>query len=444
MATSLMQTAHNLINMLWLSRLGEDYVAAAGMASQFIWLSMAFTMMCRIGSEIGVSQNMGRGEPETAKKYAQNGFMLALGLGVLYCAFAIIFRSRLISFFDLDNPRVVELAERYLLVIAFSVPFSLGHFVVTGVFSGFGNTKLPFYVNAGALALNIVLSPILIFGLNLGFIGAGIAMVTAQAFNLSLKIWALTKYKNRPFEKYKPFVKISKDKILQILRWGIPVAGESFIFTFLFMIVSRVIAQFGSGAVAAHNVALQIESLSFMVGGGFASALTAFVGQNYGARKWGRLRSTTRTASIFMLGYGIFVTAFLALLARPLVNIFLDEPYSIDIGVSYLRVIAFTQILFCLESVAMGSFRGRGQTGKPAIASISANVFRVIIVHLLASTFFGIDLNLGLGVTGVWIGIAAAMTLRSVWVLTWHYFSTRKQPRVDEVVLNTDKEVAKA
>lgn len=424
MGTSLMQSAHNLTNMFWLGGLGEEYVASAGLAGQFIWLSMAFTMLCRIGAEIGVSQSMGRGEPATAAGFAQNGFMLALFTGLIYTAFIIAFRVQLLSFFDIDSEYVARTAGRYIAVAALSVPFNFGHFVITGVYSGCGNTKLPFYINSAALLLNIILSPILIFGFNMGILGAAASMVTAAVFNFSLKMWAMTKYKNRPFKNYVPSVKIAWDKIRQILKWGVPVAAESLLFTMLFMLVTRLVAAFGYGAVAAHSVGMQVESLSFMVGGGFASALTAFAGQNYGAKKWGRLRSAGRVAMCFMASYGIIITLVLFFFATPLVSIFLTEPESIRIGGEYLRIIALAQFLFCMEGVATGFFRGRGLTLKPTIVSISSNIFRVFICYALAAT--------SLGVSGVWLGITLAMTVKSVWLITWHYFSTRKLPAADE------------
>ena len=426
MATSLMQSAHNLTNMFWLGYLGEEYVAAAGLAGQFVWLSFALIFMCRIGVEIGVSQNMGRGDPNSAKAYAQNGFLLAVAAGLLYGTFIVIFRRELLTFFVIDSEYVAETAAQYMAIIAFSVPFTFGHFVITGVYNGFGNTKIPFYINSGALLLNIILSPILIFGFGFGIMGAGISMVTAAIANLCVKIWAMTKYKNRPFEQYTVFIKIAWDKIKQILKWGVPVGTESLVFNSLFMMVTRLVTSLGGHyAVAAQSVGLQVESLSFMIGGGFASALTAFIGQNYGAKKWGRLRSTYKVAYTFMASYGIFITAVLFFLAEPLVSIFLSDPFSIEVGTNYLRIIALAQLLFCMEGVATGSFRGRGLTFKPTIVSVSCNVFRVILCYALAAT--------ALGLTGVWWGVAIAMTVRSIWLLTWHKINIRKMPRLDEV-----------
>jgi putative MATE family efflux protein len=406
-------------------------VAAAGLASQFLWLAMAFMLMCRIGAEIGVSQNMGQGKPEVAKQYAQNGFILAIFIGIVFTAVVIAARTHLIRFFDMDDSYVVGLAGQYLAVIALSLPFTFGHFVITGVYGGYGNTKIPFYINALALAINITLSPILIFGLGLGMYGAAISLIIANATNFCLKLWVMKGYKGRPFEQYTIFARVAWDKMAQILRWGVPVAVESFLFTTLFMVVSRLISsEFGVGAVAAHNIAMNIESLAFMAAGGFASAITAFIGQNFGAKKWGRMRSTYRVASGVMAIYGVVVTVTLFAFATPLISLFLDDAADIIIGRDYLRIIGLAQFLFCLEGVATGAFRGQGATFKPTIASVSSNVLRVIVAYTLAAT--------ALGITGVWVGIATAMTVRSVWVLVWYRISARKMPKVDAVPLEGD------
>ena len=424
MATSVMQMAQNMANMFWLGLLGREYVAAVGLAGQFLWLSMAFMIMCRIGAEIGVSQNMGKGKPDVAKQYAQNGFMLSIVIGIAFTLVVFFASTQLISFFNMDDPYVVDLAGRYLSVIALSLPFTFAHFVITGVYGGYGNTKIPFYINSFALALNIVLAPVFIFVLGFGIYGGAISMIIVSAINLCLKLWAMKKHQGRPFEQYTIFAKVAWDKIIQILRWGVPVAVESFLFTMLFMVMSRLISsEFGVGAVAAHSVAMNIESLAFMAAGGFASAITAFMGQNFGAKKWGRMRATYRIAMFVMAAYGVIVTIILFSFATPFISIFLDDPADIIIGRDYLRIIGLAQLLFCMEGVATGSFRGQGLTYKPTIVSVSSNVLRVIVTYVLAAT--------ALGITGVWVGIALTMTLRSVWTLIWHWVSTRRMPKED-------------
>jgi len=420
--------AYSLTDTFWMGILSRDYyasgaVAAVGTAALYLWLSMGLMSLGRMGAEIGVSQSIGRGDPAAAKGFAQNSIAIALVLGVIYAAIMVIARRPLIGFFNIDDAQVVLQAQQYLAVSAIAMPFIFVHNVITGCFNGYGNTKLPFYINSLGLGLNIIISPILIFVFNLGVIGAAIGTVIATLVNLGLKLWAIKRYSNRPFPVFEFRFRINREKIVQICKWGIPVAIESMTFTFLFMVVSRLIADFGIEAIAAHRVGYQVEALSFMVGGGFAMAFGSYVGQNFGAQKWGRLHSGYRMSTVVMGVYGVAITFILFAFARPLVSIFLNTPVEIDMGVDYLRIIALTQLLFCMEGVAVGSFRGRGLTIKPTIVSAGSNVLRVIVTYALAAT--------ALGLTGVWIGIAVAMTVKSIWLLVWHWFNARKWPRVD-------------
>ena len=423
MATSFMQMAFNLSDMFWLSRLSDGSVAAAGTAGIFLWLSMAFIFIGRMGAEIGVSQKMGAGDTEAAKKYAQNAFVLSVILGTAYGVAMIIFHRPLIATFGIEDARVVLEAEQYLVFTALAFPFFFTHHVITGVFNGFGNTRLPFYINSLGLAINIAITPVFIFVFNMGIVGAAITTVVAQVINLALKLWAMKRYSNRPFETFKFFAKPIEAYVKQIFRWSTPVAIESGLFTLLFMVVSWRIADFGYGALAAQRVGSQVESLSWMMAGGFASAVTAFMGQNFGAKKYGRLRQGYKISITAMAIYGMFVTAILFFFAHPLIGIFLSDPESVAIGGAYLRIFALTQILTCMDGVAAGAFRGKGLTMKPTIASVSSNVLRVILAYALAETALGLD--------GIWIGIAISVTVRNVWLLVWYRLDARKLPKED-------------
>ena len=429
MATSFMQMAFNLADMFWLSRLSDGSVAAAGTAGQFLWLSMAFIFIARMGAEIGVSQKMGEGDTDAAKKYAQNSLFLAAVMGVVYGAAMILFRQPLIAFFNIDDAQVVLESELYLAFTAVAFPAFFMHHVITGVFNGFGNTRLPFYINSFGLALNIAITPVFIFTFEMGIIGAAIGTVIASYINLGLKLWAIKRYSNRPFETFKFFVKPEKEYIRQIFKWGVPVAIESALFTILFMVVSRLIASVGGvGALAAQRVGSQVESLSWMMAGGFASAVTAFMGQNFGAKKYGRIREGYKISIIAMSIYGVFITFVLFFFANPLIAIFLEDPEAVAIGGTYLRIFALTQVLACMEGVAAGAFRGKGKTVNPTIVSVTSNVLRVIFAYALAQTALGLD--------GIWIGIAISVTIRSVWMLVWHKVSARKLPKEDELQIS--------
>jgi len=168
-------------------------------------------------------------------------------------------------------------------------------------------------------------------------------------------------------------------------------------------------------------VGSQIESLTWLVGGAFGSALISFIGQNYGARKWDRITSTFKMASVVMLIYGAFVAFVLAVPGKYLFGIFLPDPILIERSVLYLRIIAVCQIPMCLEAVSANAFRGLGKTIPPAIINTTCNVIRVPLAYLLSADF------MGLGLTGVWIAISASECVKGTWSYSWYLLTERRR-----------------
>jgi len=440
MATSFMQMAYNLTDMFWMGILSQDLeasvsVAAVGTAAMYLWLSMALVIIGRMGAEIGVSQFIGKGDEAGAARFANNAFWVSVVFGILYMAVMVAFRGPLIAFFAIEDLRVVEESKQYLAFSALALPFIFVHNVFTGVFNGYGNTKLPFYINAFGLLLNIIISPLLIFVAGLGIVGAALGTVVASAVNMALKLWAMKRYSGRPFEAFHFFVRPCKETIQQIVKWGAPVAAESAWFTFTFMIVARFIADFGTGAIAAHRVGYQVEAIAYLVGGGFASAITAYMGQNFGAKKWDRISLGYKLGVISMAIYGTVAAAGLFIFAEPLVSIFLTCPDEIRMGGDYLRVFALTQILGCMEGVAAGAFRGQGQTIKPSVVSIVSNVLRVIFSFWFMRVW---------GLNGIWYGIAISVTIRSLWLMGWYWWFERKRGKVNALVKCTESSAGDA
>jgi len=421
MLTGFVQTAQSLVGAFWMSRLGEQYVLAVGLAMQFMWLGMGFMIACRIGSEIGVSQSMGKRDPKAAEDYARNGLALAFFLGVVLTGITFIFRHQLINIFPAaGNEYALAAAVQYLEIAVFAMPFMFVHFLITGVYGGFGNTRLPFYINVGAIIGNIALTPLFVFGFNMGIRGAAVSLIIVNIANCAIKIWAMTLYNGRPFRKFRVFGKVQWEKIQQIIKWSAPMAIEQVGFTLLFMGVAFIIMSFGTGPGAVQALGIHIESMVFMVASGFSSALIAFAGQNYGAKRWDRLTEARKLAFKMMFVYGIFSAIILFAFAEPLMRMFLEYPEYVGMGVDYLRILAACQVLFCMDGVALAFFRGRGKVVPPMTVILGSGALRVVLAWSLA-------IGLGFGVTGIWVAKAITMTVRSVTLLVWGWVQWRRE-----------------
>ena len=424
--TSVIQMTYNLTDMFWLGRLSSDAVAATGIVGLFLWMSFAFQLIGRMGAEIGVSQSLGKGDKGKAQSYAQNAILTSLLIGTAVALIYIFARVPLIGLFGIEEVHVARYAQDYLAIVSMVFPLFFLTSAISGVFNGAGNSRMSLKINAVGLVLNMVLSPIFIFPLGLGVVGAAIATVIAQSAAAIVAIVSLLKHKSRPFEDIKFILVPNVDIIKQIFKWVLPISVESFFFTLLTMIATGFIAYFGAGALAAARVSNQLESLTWLVAGGFGSALTAFVGQNFGAKKWNRILRSFKISSAMMIAWGAMVGLLLFFGARALVTLFIpDDPEVVALGATYLQILAIGQIPGCLEGVAGGLFRGRGKTIPPSVVSISSNVSRVILAYILA-------FHTPLGLNGIWIAMSAGMVLRGMGQYIWYLIDMRGLPKEDE------------
>lgn len=418
--TQLLLLGYNLVDMFLLGRVGGNAVAAAGTAGMYMWLAVGFMLVGRMGSEIGVAQSKGRRDREAAEAYARNSLFLSVLLGCAYATVCLLIPGRLIGFLNIQEADVAIAGTNYLFIVAFGMPIVFVGNVIAGIFTGAGNSRVPFIVNAFGLGLNVILDPIFIFTLGLGVEGAAIATVIAQWLAYILAIYWLFTKPDRPFQQFSIRQRPDSKRIRQIFRWSLPMCMESMLFTFFLMVIARCVAGFGASAIAVYRIGTQLESMGWLVCQGFASGLTAFVGQNFGAKNWERIWAGIRKALTILLPYGAALTVLFLVAGRQLVSFIVPEPEIIDMGGRFMTILAVCQVAGCLESVAGGSFRGLGRTVPPSLASIVSNGLRLPLAYILSRG--------PLGVEGVWWAIVFGATLRGVWSFTWFVLYARTKP----------------
>jgi putative MATE family efflux protein len=415
-----LQMLYNLTDMFWLGRLGSQEVAATAAIGLYMWLSVAFMLMGSVGASIGVSQSLGSGDINKAKAYTSAALFIGVICGLLYTTTMLLFRLQLIGFFNIREENVIKLAESYLSVVSWTIPLTFLTATMGAVFTASGNSRTPFLCNLVGTSINMALDPILIFIFQFGVLGAAYATIIAQTAAFLMLVIFIKIGIKRPFEKIQLFIVPKLCDIIWIIKKTLPICVESFLFTFLVMVTTRREAFFGADAIALSRVGSQLESLTWLVGGSFGTSLVAFIGQNYGAQKWDRIRATFKTASLVMFCYGAFVALLFTVFGKYLFALMLPEPTLIERSILYFRIIAICQIPMCMEAVSTNAFRGMGKTLPPAIINTICNILRVPFVYILSMEFFG------LGLMGVWIGICASQCVKGIWSYTWYLFSYRK------------------
>ncbi len=404
MGTSFLQMAYNMIDMIWIGRLGAASVAAVGTAGFFMWLSMSFIALTRVGAEVNIAQALGAKDIKKANINVSTSMLFTLILALLYVIFIILFKDKLIGFFNLNDVTVEGYAKEYLFIIAFGMIFSFFNQVISGMYNAAGHSSTPFRINSIGLIINMILDPLLIFGLDLGVKGAAIATIIAQ-FAVAM-MFLVTVYQNkRPYSDFtfreKPSLKVFKS----MLKIALPVAMQSGLFTIIAMFVARIVAMHGTTAIAVQKVGTQIEAVSYMTAQGFGAALSAFVGQNKGANEIKRVKDGFKTAGIIMAIIGIIVSVALYVAAEPIFKMFISEEPALSMGVVYLRILSFSQFFMCIEITIAGGFNGLKRSLPPAVVSVLFNAFRIPFAYVLSVYTI-------LGLNGIWWSISISSVLK--------------------------------
>jgi len=185
MGTSFLQMAYNLTDMIWIGRIGSSSVAAVGTAGFYMWLSFSLIIISKTGAEVLVAQGIGSQRYKDARNAARSALQLNILLALLYGALILIFKEPLIDFFKIEDPAVNAMAISYLSVIGYGMIFMFCPPVFSAIFNGSGDSKTPFRINTVGLVTNMILDPLLIFGLGpipaMGVKGAAIATIASQA-----------------------------------------------------------------------------------------------------------------------------------------------------------------------------------------------------------------------------------------------------------------------
>lgn len=424
MATSFIQMAYNMTDMIWIGRIGSQAVAAVGTAGFFTWFGFAFILISKIGAEISVSQSIGRKNRIEAREYARSALYSILFMALLWTCILIIFKKQLIGFFKFQETTVISMAENYLALVAWGTVFTSLSVVFSGIYNGCGNSKTPFYITSFALITNIILDPLLIFGWGpipaLGVKGAALATVIAQFCSTLIFIFLFIT--NRaPFPDFKFFKIPAFDHIREIFKLGLPVALESAGFTVFAMILARIVSQWGAVPIAVQRVGAQIEAISWMTASGFATALCAFIGQNFGAQKWHRLWSSYITALALVSAVGALATFLFLVFPRQIFAIFIPEPEAIALGSLYLRILGISQIFMCIEIIASGAFKGMGRTVPPTIVSLVFTGLRIPLAMILSAESI-------LGLKGVWWSMSLTSIFKGVLLSAWFIIFFHSHP----------------
>ena len=389
-----------VVDTVYIGRLGAEPLAAMGFTFPISYIVMSIAMGLSVGTSSTIARAIGEGHQLRVQRLATDGLGLAF---LIVTCFSLIGLTNLNTIFSLMGAKgeILELISDYMIPWCLGVGLLVIPMVGNGAIRATGDTKTPATIMIIAGIVNIVLDPFLIFGIGpfprLELQGAALATVFSWAMAFTASLWILGKREGMiRLPIFDP--KHSFDSWKRILYIGIPAAGTNMMEPLSMAVITRMISEYGEESVAAFGVGGRLEALSLIGLWALSTAITPFIGQNFGAGNYDRIRAALRFGVKFSLIWGGAAFTVLYLLSGIIAPIFNDNKAVIASIVLFLQIIPISYAMYGISALVNSMFNA---LGKPLQASL------VIILHLfvfvLPLAYLGSKVY---GLKGIFIGIA--------------------------------------
>ncbi|MFB6121785.1 MAG: MATE family efflux transporter [Halobacteriaceae archaeon] len=407
----LLQVAYNVADTLWLGRYSADAVGALSLAFPLIFFLISVGGGFTTAGSILVAQFTGAESGESAGKAAGQTIVFVGALATTLGVLGFFVTGGMLDLFPASADtaaQVIPLAGDYMRIFFLGMPFLLGFFVFSALMRGYGDTRTPMRVMALSVAINVVIDPLLIFGVGpipeLGIEGAAVATVFSRGVATIIGMYLIFGARVGPAVERSHLVP-DLSFIWKIVRVGVPSALEQSTSALAMISLTAMVTTFAPSVVAAYGLGNRLVSVIFLPAMGLGRATNTMVGQNLGAGKTARAERAVwlaaKTAAGVLLLAGVVAAAF----PRPIVGVFMttgteQAAATITYGAEYLRIRTVEFVFIGVFQVLLGAYRGAGSTKTALVFSMLALwIGRVPTVYYLAFVA-------NLGPQGVWYGMA--------------------------------------
>jgi putative MATE family efflux protein len=412
-AESLLTTMLYMADTILIGWLNDPVaLAAVGLSSTLMWASDGLFRAISISASAIVARYWGQSDFEDSRRVAGQSIILSVLVALLLMALLIPVAKLFIQAMG-GEPQVVARGTEYVRIILATSVISYPLTVATSIMRATGDTQKPMYVTLLMNGLNLLSATLLIFGWGpvprLELRGAALSTSLARTVG-GIVALALLFTKRTPIQLRLAHLARWDWRILgRIARIALPNVVETLISRMGFILFTRILASLGTIALAAHQVALRIESLAFMPGWGLATAAAALVGQALGARKVNVAELGIRRTLVIGNGTMVLLGAFFVAFGPAVVGIFgVQDPELVRGAVALIRISSLELIGLCTVMVLGGCLRGAGDTRTPMIVTLVGTVFfRVPITYLFVIVLEG-------GLSGVWLATAVDWSMRAI------------------------------
>ncbi len=434
MLEQLLQTAVQYIDTAMVGSLGTQATAAVGATSTVNWLIGSTISAIGVGFLAFISQSMGAGKPEQAKKASGQAVSAVIAVGVFFTLLTVALHKFVPVWMQVDRS-IQSLAARYFLIIYAPMLFRTASIIFGTVLRAVGDTKTPMVVGLIVNLINVILNFLLIYptrtvelfgmsatlpGAGMGVEGAAAASAVSYIFGGIAITWKLWKHKDVSprGQSLRPDMQVLKP----CLRVAFPNMLQRFATSLGYVAFASMINSLGEVSTAAHTIANTVESAFYIPGWGMQTAAATLAGNAWGAKDEKRLHALMRTILPLEVGLMILSGGLLFLFAPQLMQIFSNDASVIALGTTVLRMVAVSEPFYGVPIVIEGIMQGIGNTVLPFIFNVLG-----MWCARIAGTFLCTQI-LSWGLIGAW-GCMIAHNLLLFVLFTVTYLTGKWKPR---------------
>jgi putative MATE family efflux protein len=414
-AGNVLQNAFNVVDMIFVGRLGPSAIAAVALCSLLMEISWTLLIGVTIGTTAMVARFYGAGDRRTAGMTAMQSLSLGVVVSLLLVLFVNFFgRKVLVALGARDE--FLHLAVGYLNIVFDGSVTLVLFFLTSAIMRGTGDARSPMLIMAASTVINIALDPLLIFGIwifpEMGVRGAATATVIAQGTGMVAGLYILTRGHTRLTIDWRRY-RLDFNLIWRMLKLAVPGTMQGAVRSVGNLLLMRIVTSFGVMTTAAYGIGLRLDLVVMMPGWALGAAAATLVGQNLGAGQPDRaercawIATGLYAALLLVVGVGFFV------FSRQIIGLFNQKTGILEIGSEYLRVRVGGYLFLALGLVMASALNGAGDT--------------VFTMFILAFSLLGIQLPLayflprlfGGNPVGIWLAITTATVVQGLAMVYW-------------------------
>ncbi|RJF34436.1 MATE family efflux transporter [Pseudoalteromonas gelatinilytica] len=433
---NILQSAYQLTDAFWVGRLGAEQVAAVSVSMPVTFLVIAIGSGLAMAGAILSAQYMGAGQQDKVNHVAAQTMLMVTLTASMLGLTGYVLSPYFLTLLGVEE-QVFGDALKFMHVSFIGVVFVFIYAMFQALMRGIGQTKVPLYIVSGTVLLNFVLDPLLIFGFGdfsgFGVMGAALATLITQSLAAVIGVWVFLRGRHGIQLKLSSF-KPDWQYMKQAFFLGAPGSVELSARAFGLIIMSFLVASFGTHTIASYGVGSNILQMVMIPAMGLSMAVSTLVGQNMGAGNPQRAAQITRLASLWGLLGLTSVGVIAYLFAEYLVAFFIPDDESVIAGgAEFIRVMCLTWGGIGVQLCVVAAFRASGNMLNAMVVSLlSQCVIQFPAAYILSK-------HTSLGPQGIWYSFAITNVL--VAIITYLWFAAGRWQRTQ--LTKEDKDIAK-